>query len=245
MNRRRREEELERDIADHIAMETEDNIARGMSPPEARSAALRKFGNVARVKEDTRSVWGCTALDTWCADVRHALRRIRRSPGTTALAVLSLALAFAPSVTVFSVMDRLFLTPLPIRSPGEIVEIQFRGLALGLAIAFPVALIAAAALAYYSRPRTSPAVRRHHCVEAPWILTLVGIGPGPQFRHRDGRHGRRRGAAGHPRAPHPARRYRSFRVGQASRPVHRAKLGPLASWRQSQGGPRDAPLPWG
>src|SRR5450759_984033 len=126
MNRRRREEELERDIADHIAMETEDNIARGMSPVEARFAALRKFGNVARVQEDTRSVWGWTALDTWYADLRHALRKMRRSPGTAALAVLSLAIAFVPSVTVFSVMDRLFLAPLPVRAPGEIVRIQFR-----------------------------------------------------------------------------------------------------------------------
>jgi predicted permease len=124
--RRPAEEDLERDIADHIAMETEDNMARGMSPAEARYAALRKFGNITRVKEDTRSVWGWTALDTWCADVRHALRRIRRSPGTAALAVLSLALAFAPNVAVFSVMDRLFLTPLPIKAPGEIFAIQFR-----------------------------------------------------------------------------------------------------------------------
>ena len=124
--RRSMEEELERDIADHIAMETEENMARGMSPAEARYAALRKFGNVTRVKEDTRSVWGWTALDTWYADVRHAWRRIRRSPGTAALAVLSLALAFAPSVTVFSVMDRLFLTPLPVKAPAEILEIQFR-----------------------------------------------------------------------------------------------------------------------
>ena len=124
--RRRMEAELERDIAEHIAMETDDNIARGMSPAEARYAALRKFGNVARVKEDTRSVWGWTALDTWCADVRQAFRKIRRSPGTAALAVLSLALAFAPSVTVFSVMDRLFLTPIPVKAPREIVEIMFR-----------------------------------------------------------------------------------------------------------------------
>ena len=58
MKHRRLEEELERDIADHIAMETEENIARGMSPAEARYAALRKFGNVTRVREDTRSVWG-------------------------------------------------------------------------------------------------------------------------------------------------------------------------------------------
>jgi predicted permease len=126
MKRRRREEALERDIADHIAMETEENLALGMSPAEARFAALRKFGNVARIKEDTRSVWGWTALDTWYADVRHALRRIRRGPGTAVLAVLSLALAFAPSVTMFSVMDRLFLTPLPVKAPDEIVEIHFR-----------------------------------------------------------------------------------------------------------------------
>jgi predicted permease len=126
MKRRRLEEELERDIAEHLAMETEDNIARGMSPVEARFAALRKFGNVTLVREDTRSVWAWTALDTWYADLRHALRKMRRSPGTAALAVLSLALAFVPSVTVFSVMDRLFLTPLPVRAPGEIVEIQFR-----------------------------------------------------------------------------------------------------------------------
>jgi predicted permease len=124
--RRPLEEELERDIADHIAMETEDNIARGMPPAEARYAALRKFGNVTLAKEDTRSVWRWGPLDTWCADVKHAMRRMRRAPGTAALAVLSLALAFAPSVAVFSVMDRLFLTPLPIKAPGEIFQIQFR-----------------------------------------------------------------------------------------------------------------------
>jgi predicted permease len=120
------EQDLERDIAEHIAMETDDNIARGMSPADARYAALRKFGNVARVKEDTRSVWGRTPGDTWYADVRQAFRRMRRSPGTSALAVLSLALAFAPSVTVFSVMDRLFLTPIPVKAPREIVDISFR-----------------------------------------------------------------------------------------------------------------------
>ena len=124
--RRRMEEELERDIADHIAMETEDNVARGMSPAEARCAALRKFGNVGRIKEETRGVWGWTALDSWFADVRQAVRRIRRSPGTAALAVVSLALAFAPSVTIFSVMDRLFLTQIAVKAPREIVEIEFR-----------------------------------------------------------------------------------------------------------------------
>ena len=126
--RRTMEEELDRDIADHIARETEENIARGLSPREARFAALRKFGNIGRVKEDTRSVWAWGSLDTWYGDVRQAFRRMRRGPGTAALAVLSLALAFAPSVTVFSVMDRLFLTPIPVRDPGEIVQIPAKAL---------------------------------------------------------------------------------------------------------------------
>jgi predicted permease len=97
-----------------------------MSPAEARHAALRKFGNVAIAMEDTRNVWAWAKLDTWYADLRQAFRRLRRSPGTAALAVLSLALAFAPSVTVFSVMDRIFLTPIPVKAPAEIVEILFR-----------------------------------------------------------------------------------------------------------------------
>ena len=126
MWRRRMERELERDIEDHLTLETEANIARGMSPGEARYAALRKFGNITRVKEDTRSVWLWTWLDTLYGDVRHAFRRMRRGPGTAALVVLSLTLAFVPSVTLFSVMDRMFLTPLPIRAPGEVVEILFR-----------------------------------------------------------------------------------------------------------------------
>lgn len=125
-SRRRMEEELERDIADHIALETDENIARGMSPEEARYAALRKFGNITRVKEDTRSVWGWTSLEMLYADVKHAFRKIGRAPGTACLVVLSLALAFAPSVTMFSVMDRLFLTPLPIRAPSEVFGIMFR-----------------------------------------------------------------------------------------------------------------------
>jgi predicted permease len=131
MRRRRLEEELERDIAAHIAMETDENISRGMAPEEARYAALRKFGNVARVKEETRGVWAWAALDGWRADVRQAFRAMRRSPGTAALAILSLALAFAPSVTVFSAMDRLFMTPVPIQNPEEIVEIEFRNLTPG------------------------------------------------------------------------------------------------------------------
>ncbi len=91
--RDRMEEELDRDIQEHIELETEENIERGMSPEEARFAALRKFGNIVRVKEDTRRVWGWTWLDTLLSDIKYGLKRIGRAPGTAALAVLSLATA--------------------------------------------------------------------------------------------------------------------------------------------------------
>ena len=59
-------EDLDRDIREHIAMETQDNIERGMPPEAAHYAALRKFGNVARVKEETRDVWSFVWLDSCC-----------------------------------------------------------------------------------------------------------------------------------------------------------------------------------
>jgi len=84
MTRRARAlENLDRDIRDHIERETQDNIERGMPPEEARYAALRKFGNVTRVAEDTREVWSLVWLHQLIQDVRYGcrmLRRIRASP---------------------------------------------------------------------------------------------------------------------------------------------------------------------
>ena len=84
MRRKRLLEDLDQDIRDHIERETLDNIDRGMSPEEARYAALRKFGNVTRVKEDTRAVWIFFWLDVLREDVRFSFRMMRRRPGFTA-----------------------------------------------------------------------------------------------------------------------------------------------------------------
>jgi len=122
MNRRgRMMADLDQDIRDYLELETKENIERGMSPEEARYAAQRKFGNVARVREATHEIWSVAWLKRFLQDVRFGVRTLSKRPQFTIAAILILALGIGASTVIFSVVQGAVLAPLPYREPQQLV----------------------------------------------------------------------------------------------------------------------------
>ncbi|MBZ5500176.1 MAG: ABC transporter permease [Acidobacteriia bacterium] len=157
----RRESELAAEMEMHLQMQTEDNLKLGMSPQEARRAAILKFGGIESVKERYREQRGLPVLEAWGKDMRHAFRSMRRNPGFAAAAILSLALGMGATTAIFSVADSVLLQSLPYAQPERLTTVSVDG-----AISAPL----------YEAFRREARSIEHAALFTSWYFNLAGQG---------------------------------------------------------------------
>jgi putative ABC transport system permease protein len=117
------ERELDLEMRFHVEREAAENVAAGMSPEEARRAALLTFGGVEKYKEDVREARGVNRLESLFADIRYGFRSLRKSPGFAAISVLTLALGIGANTAIFSMVNALLLHPYNFRDLDGLVRV--------------------------------------------------------------------------------------------------------------------------
>jgi predicted permease len=122
--KRAQEERLREEIAEHIALQTAENVRAGLSPIEARRQAMLKFGGVEAMKEDYRAERGLLLIENLVRDLRFAFRMLRKSPGFTAVAVATLALGIGANAVVFGILNALILRPLHVPHAESLYGIE-------------------------------------------------------------------------------------------------------------------------
>jgi len=120
--------ELEEEIGTHLQMEEQENLESGMSPEDARHAALRRFGNVTLAQQKSLEMWVWNGVEALWQDLGFGLRQLVRSPGFTAVAVLTLALGIGANTAIFQLLDAVRLRSLPVKNPEELTLVHLADL---------------------------------------------------------------------------------------------------------------------
>ena len=118
------DDDVARELASYLEIETDENIARGMAPDAARGAAQRKLGNRTRIREEVHDMRSLSLLETTWSDLRYGARVLRRSPGFALVAVLSLGLGIGANTALFQLMDAVRLRALPVEAPEALASVR-------------------------------------------------------------------------------------------------------------------------
>jgi hypothetical protein len=118
------DEDLDEELRAHIDLAIEEKRRQGMTPQQARTAALREFGGLTQTRERYRTQRELPWLEEACRDTRYAVRRLRKSSGFAFTATLTLALGIGAATSVFSVVDAVILKPFAFRNPDRLVVLR-------------------------------------------------------------------------------------------------------------------------
>jgi putative ABC transport system permease protein len=115
--------DLDEEMRLHRELREQEEIECGLSPKEAHYAVQRRFGNELVLREESRDMWGWNWLETLLQDVRYGLRQLRRNPGFTAAAVITLAMGIGTTTALFAVVRSVLLRPLPFKDPARLLRL--------------------------------------------------------------------------------------------------------------------------
>jgi putative ABC transport system permease protein len=121
---RRADQRLQEEMAEHLALQTEENLRAGMSPAEARRQAVLKLGAAQAIREHHHAEQGLPLAENFLFDLRYAFRMLYRSPGFSLIAIATMALGVGATTAIYSVIDATLLHPLPYPNPSQLVRLE-------------------------------------------------------------------------------------------------------------------------